>query len=65
MVIETAAKSISILVVSPLYKEVNYITEMQPKLYWIQMTHGPGVIPALIFIVLYYFFRLPGPKQLK
>lgn len=33
MVIEVAARSISILVVSPLYKEVNYITEIQPKLY--------------------------------
>lgn len=33
MVIEMAAKPISILVVSPLYKEANCITEIQRKLY--------------------------------
>lgn len=52
MVIVMAAGSISILVISPLYKEVNCITEIQSKLYWIQMTHGPGAIPAVIFILL-------------
>lgn len=53
MVIEMAARSTNVLVISPLYKEVNYITEIQPKLYWIQMTHGPDIISALIFILLY------------
>lgn len=64
MATEVAVRSISIFLVSPLYKEVSYITEIQPKLYWIQMTHGPGVIPAVMFTLLYYIFGPPCPKQL-
>lgn len=58
MLIEMAARSSSIFVVSPLYKEMNYITEIQPKLYWIQITHDPGIIPVVIFMLFYYFFKI-------